>query len=36
MLHVSPSVADTAGVAAFVVSDLARTVTGTQVMSKIR
>jgi NAD(P)-dependent dehydrogenase (short-subunit alcohol dehydrogenase family) len=36
MLHVSPTVADTARVAAFMVSDLARTVTGTQVMSEIR
>jgi 3-oxoacyl-[acyl-carrier protein] reductase len=36
MLHVSPSTADTARVAAFLASDGARTITGTQVMSEIR
>jgi 3-oxoacyl-[acyl-carrier protein] reductase len=36
MLHVSPSTADTARVAAFLASDSARTITGTQVMSEIR
>jgi NAD(P)-dependent dehydrogenase (short-subunit alcohol dehydrogenase family) len=36
MLHVSPQVSDTARVAAFLASDNARTITGTQVMSEIR
>lgn len=36
MLHVSPRMADTAKVAAFLASDQARTITGTQVMSEIR
>src|SRR5262249_10640864 len=36
MLHVSPTTADTAKVAAFLASDSARTITGTQVMSEIR
>src|SRR5215831_8962242 len=36
MLHVSPTAADTAKVAAFLASDSARTITGTQVMSEIR
>lgn len=36
MLHVSPRTSDTAKVAAFLVSDQAKTITGTQVMSEIR
>ena len=36
MLHVSPRTSDTARVAAFLVSDQAKTITGTQVMSEIR
>ena len=36
MLHVSPHTTDTAKVAAFLASDSARTITGTQVMSEIR
>jgi 3-oxoacyl-[acyl-carrier protein] reductase len=36
MLHVSPRTTDTAKVAAFLVSDQARTITGTLVMSEIR
>lgn len=36
MLHISPTTADTAKVAAFLASDSARTITGTQVMSEIR
>ncbi|HVH62079.1 MAG TPA: SDR family oxidoreductase, partial [Candidatus Dormibacteraeota bacterium] len=36
MLHVSPGTSDTARVAAFLVSDQAKTITGTQVMSEIR
>ena len=36
MLHVSPTATDTARMAAFLASDQARTVTGTQVMSEIR
>lgn len=36
MLHVSPRTSDTARVAAFLASDQARTITGTQVMSEIR
>jgi NAD(P)-dependent dehydrogenase (short-subunit alcohol dehydrogenase family) len=36
MLHVSPRTPDTAKVAAFLASDQARTITGTQVMSEIR
>ena len=36
MLHVSPRTADTARVAAFLASDQAKTITGTQVMSEIR
>ncbi|HKA10159.1 MAG TPA: SDR family oxidoreductase [Candidatus Dormibacteraeota bacterium] len=36
MLRVSPTTADTAKVAAFLASDSARTITGTQVMSEIR
>ncbi len=36
MLHVSPQASDTARVAAFLASDSAKTVTGTQVMSEIR
>jgi hypothetical protein len=36
MPHVSPRTADTAKVAAFLASDQARTITGTQVMSEIR
>ncbi len=36
MLNVSPSPSDTARVAAFLASDEARTITGTQVMSEIR
>ena len=36
MLHVSPRTSDTAKVADFLASDLAKTITGTQVMSEIR
>lgn len=36
MLHVCPRTSDTAKVAAFLASDQARTITGTQVMSEIR
>src|SRR5262245_11610424 len=36
MLHISPGVSDTARVAAFLASDSAKTITGTQVMSEIR
>lgn len=36
MLHVSPRTPDTAKVAAFLASDQAKTITGTQVMSEIR
>jgi NAD(P)-dependent dehydrogenase (short-subunit alcohol dehydrogenase family) len=36
MLHISPSASDTARVAAFLASDSAKTITGTQVMSEIR
>ncbi len=36
MLHVSPRTSDTARVAAFLASDQAKTITGTQVMSEIR
>lgn len=36
MLHVSPRTTDTARVAAFLASDQAKTITGTQVMSEIR
>lgn len=36
MLHVSPRTSDTAKVAAFLVSDQAKTITGTLVMSEIR
>lgn len=36
MLHLSPQASDTAKVAAFLASDQARTITGTQVMSEIR
>ena len=36
MLHISPRTADTAKVAAFLASDQAKTITGTQVMSEIR
>ena len=36
MLRVSPTTTDTAKVAAFLASDSARTITGTQVMSEIR
>lgn len=36
MMQASPTVADTARMAAFLASDQARTVTGTQVMSEIR
>lgn len=36
MLHVSPRTSDTAKVAAFLASDQAKTITGTQVMSEIR
>lgn len=36
MLRISPRTADTAKVAAFLASDQAKTVTGTQVMSEIR
>ncbi len=36
MLHISPQASDTARVAAFLASDSAKTITGTQVMSEIR